>query len=66
MLFLGLAWWAISLIVIASIFATFFIVYGLIALYLICKGKKFNQQNQSCVKEENSVKPRETQEETIE
>lgn len=65
--FLGLAWWAITLIVLAAIFATFFLCYGLIAIYLIIRGKKFNSKNQSCIKEENSVKPREeTKEETIE
>lgn len=65
--FLGLAWWAITLIVLAAILATFFLCYGLIAIYLVIKGKKFNKLNQSCVKEENSVKPREeTKEETIE
>ena len=64
--FLGLAWWAITLIVLAAIVATFFLCYGIIAIFLIIKGKKFNRENQSCIKEENSVKPRETEEETIE
>lgn len=67
MAFLGLAWWAISLIVLGAIFATFFLCYGIIAVYLVIRGKKFNKKNQSCVKENNSVKPREEiKEETIE
>lgn len=69
-LFLNMAWWAISLIVVGGIFGAFILVWGAIALYLIIRGKRFNRKNESCVMEKNSVKPRQDQEpeldETIE
>ena len=65
-IFLNLAWWAISLIVLASVVVTFFLALGLVAIILAIRGKNFNKINKSCVKEENSVQPREIKEETIE
>ena len=64
--FLGLAWWSITLIVIGAVVGTFFLALGLIAGVLAIKGKRFNAKNKSCVKEENSVQPREIKDETIE
>lgn len=62
-MFLNLAWWATTLIVLGSILGAFILVWGSIALYLIIRGKHFNKKNGSCVAEENTVKPRKIEEE---
>lgn len=67
MLFLNMAWWGILLTSIGCLIGAFLLVFGIIAIYLIIRGKKFNKKNASCVEETNQVKPREKQlDETIE
>ncbi len=56
--FLNMAWWAICLTVVGSILGAFILVWGIIASYLIIRGKRFNKKNESCLEEKNTVKPR--------
>ena len=65
-MFLNMAWWGILLTTVGSIIAAFLLVWAIIAVYLIIRGKRFNSKNASCVEEENSVKPRESLDKTIE
>lgn len=63
---LAMAWWGILLTVVGSIIGAFLLVWGIIAVYLIIRGERFNKKNKSCVEEENTVQPRESKNETIE
>lgn len=63
---MAMAWWGIVLTVLGAIIGSFLLVWGVISIYLIIKGERFNKKNKSCVEEENSVKPRESKNETIE
>ena len=63
---LSMAWWGILLTVIGSIIGLFLLVLGVIAIYLIIRGERFNKKNKSCVEDVNTVKPRESKNETIE
>lgn len=63
---LAMAWWGIILTIIGSIIGLFLLVWGVIAVYLIIKGERFNKKNKSCVEDENTVQPRESKNETIE
>ena len=64
--FLSMAWWGILLTVLGSLVGAFLLVFGIIVLYLIARGKHFNSKNSSSREEENSVSPHETEEKTIE
>ena len=63
--FLGLAWWCITLIVIASIVGLFLLVWGAIAFYTIISGTRFNPNKEAKV-EESEVKERKSLDKTIE
>jgi len=63
---LSMAWWGILLTVIGSIIGLFLLVLGVIAIYLIIRGERFNKKNKSCVEDINTVQPRESKNETIE
>lgn len=62
----AMAWWGILLTVVGSIIGAFLLVWGIIAIYLIIRGERFNKKNKSCVEEENTVQQRESKNETIE
>ena len=63
--FLGLAWWGITLIVIASIIGLFLFVWGAIAFYTIISGTRFNPNKETKI-EEGEVKGRKSLDKTIE
>lgn len=47
---LSMAWWGILLTVIGSIIGLFLLVLGVIAIYLIIRGERFNKKTKVVLK----------------